>query len=152
MKNKESIEFITNGPPPEVDGDFEPSVPNTVIWLISAAMMVTTFSVNYKGKPYMKGLAANKGLLITLGLSALTVALITSGALPELAEYLELVPLAADECALAHAAPVRSSLLRSFCCPPCVRCRLRSDLMGLMAVDFCFCWLLEKVLSWLFSY
>jgi len=24
--------------------------------------------------------------------------------------------------------------------------------MGLMAVDFCFCWLLEKVLSWLFSY
>jgi len=108
------------GPPPEVDGDFEPSVPNTVIWLISAAMMVTTFSVNYKGKPYMEGLAANKGLLITLGLSALTVALITSGVLPELAEYLELVPLAADECALAHAAPARLSSANFAARPVCV--------------------------------
>jgi hypothetical protein len=28
---------------------------------------VSTFAVNYKGKPYMEGLSANKGLLITLG-------------------------------------------------------------------------------------
>ena len=64
-------------------------MPNTVVWLMSAAMMVraltrtlttsaswtcdlvitqvSTFAVNYKGKPYMEGLAANKGLLITLG-------------------------------------------------------------------------------------
>eukprot|EP00964_Phaeocystis_antarctica_P120496 scaffold84244_cov37-Phaeocystis_antarctica.AAC.1 len=30
-------------------------------------LQVSTFAVNYKGKPYMEGLSANKGLLITLG-------------------------------------------------------------------------------------
>ena len=78
------------GSPPEPDAEFEPSVLNTVVWLVSAAMMVSTltltlstrargtsylhhplqvstFAVNYKGKPYMEGLSANKGLLITLG-------------------------------------------------------------------------------------
>ena len=47
----------------------------------------------------MEGLSANKGLLITLGGSALAVAGLTSGSLPALAEYLELVPLPTDECA-----------------------------------------------------
>ena len=112
--------------PPEVDSDFEPSVPNTVVWLISAAMMVTTFAVNYKGKPYMEGLAANKGLLVTLGGSALLLAALTSGALSDLADYLELVPLPTEE--------------------------LRSDLLGLMAADFCLCWLLDKTLSKIFGY
>ena len=28
--------------PPEPDAEFEPSVPNTVVWLMSAAMMVRT--------------------------------------------------------------------------------------------------------------
>ena len=32
-----------------------------------AITQVSTFAVNYKGKPYMEGLSANKGLLITLG-------------------------------------------------------------------------------------
>ena len=112
--------------PPEADGDFEPSVPNTVVWLVSAAMMVTTFAVNYKGKPYMEGLAANKGLLVTLGGSAVTVAGLTSGVLSDFAGYLELVPLPTEE--------------------------LRSDLMGLMAADFCLCWLLDRLLSKLFAY
>ena len=30
-------------------------------------LQVSTFAVNYKGKPYMEGLSANKGLLVTLG-------------------------------------------------------------------------------------
>ena len=71
------------GPPPEVDGDFEPSTPNTVVWLISSAMLVTTFAVNYKGKPYMEGLAANRGLLLTLGASALAIFGLAQGSLPE---------------------------------------------------------------------
>ena len=87
---------------------------------------VSTFAVNYKGKPYMEGLAANKGLLVTLGGSALLIAALTSGALSDLADYLELVPLPTEE--------------------------LRSDLLGLMAADFCLCWLLDKTLSKIFGY
>ena len=129
---------------------------------------VSTFAVNYKGKPYMEGLAANKGLLITLGAigivrwdggeagggkirvrdrampltphpptpqpgpspwvggSALAIAGLTSGNLSGLSEYLELVPLPTEA--------------------------LRSDLMGLMAADFCLCWTLDKLLTKAFAY
>jgi len=112
--------------PPEPDAEFEPSVLNTVVWLVSAAMMVSTFAVNYKGKPYMEGLSANKGLLITLGSSAIAVAGLTSGSLSGLSDYLELVPLPTEE--------------------------LRSDLMGLMAADFCLCWFFDKLLTKAFAY
>eukprot|EP00966_Prymnesium_polylepis_P308087 7119622-Prymnesium_polylepis.1 len=50
------------GAPPDRDADLEPTVPNTVVWLVSIGMLVTNFAVNYKGKPYMEALSANRGL------------------------------------------------------------------------------------------
>ena len=60
------------------------------------------------------------------GSSALAVAGLTSGSLAGLSDYLELVPLPTEE--------------------------LRSDLMGLMAADFCLCWLFDKLLTKAFAY
>ena len=51
---------------------------------------------------------------------------LTSGNLSGLSEYLELVPLPTEA--------------------------LRSDLMGLMAADFCLCWILDKLLTKAFAY
>ena len=38
---------------PEADADFEPSLTNSVMFLLSSAMLLTTFTVNYTGKPFM---------------------------------------------------------------------------------------------------
>lgn len=50
----------TAEPPPEADADFEPTMTNTVLFLLSSAMLVTTFVTNYTGKPYMGALSSNK--------------------------------------------------------------------------------------------
>ncbi|KAL1526413.1 hypothetical protein AB1Y20_015125 [Prymnesium parvum] len=106
--------------------DFEPTVPNTVVWLVSVAMLITNFAVNYKGKPFMEALSANKGLMGTLVGSAVIAVALVGGALPDLYTYLELAPLPNED--------------------------LRSNLMGLMGLDFLLCLLIEKALSKLFHF
>ena len=45
------------------DGDFAPNVINTVVFLLSTAMQVSIFGVNYGGWPHMESLRENKKLL-----------------------------------------------------------------------------------------
>jgi len=89
-------------------------------------MLVTTFVVNYKGRPYMESLASNRGLAGTLAAAALLVLLLAAAALPDVATYLELVPLEPEE--------------------------LRVELQFLLAGDFVACWLLERAISRVFQY
>ncbi|EOD41725.1 hypothetical protein EMIHUDRAFT_460972 [Emiliania huxleyi CCMP1516] len=112
--------------PPEPDGEFEPSLPNSIVWLVSTGMLITTFVVNYKGRPYMESLASNRGLAGTLAASALLILTLAAGALPDLAAYLELVPIESEA--------------------------LRGELQALLAIDFGACWLLERAISRLWSY
>ncbi|KAL3934035.1 MAG: hypothetical protein SGPRY_000012 [Prymnesium sp.] len=135
--------------------EFEPSVPNTVVWLISLSMLITNFGVNYKvrtrtqampaaafslrfgvvtfgsvclpqGKPFMEALSANRGLMATLVISAAFTIILVSGGLPDLYSYLELAPLCSEE--------------------------LRSNLMGLMGLDFILCFLFEKAACKMFRF
>ena len=89
-------------------------------------MLVANFAVNYKGRPYMEALSANRGLAVTLLGSALLVASMAGGGLSDLAEYLELVPITSDE--------------------------LQSDLLSLMAADFFACYAIEKAVARIFAY
>ena len=89
-------------------------------------MLITTFAVNYKGRPYMEALTANRGLAVSLLLATLLLFALASGEMGDLAEYLELVPLTSEA--------------------------LRSELLGLMAGDFIVCWLIEKAAARLFAY
>ena len=75
------------------DADFEPSITNTAMFLLTVAMLLSTFAVNYTGRPFMASLPSNTGLLATLLVGGLTIVLLTLGALPFLALYLELTPL-----------------------------------------------------------
>jgi len=88
--------------------------------------MLTTFVVNYKGRPYMEPLSSNRGLAGTLAAAALLVLALASGALPGVAAYLELVPLEPEA--------------------------LRSELQFLLAADLAACWLLERIISRAFNY
>eukprot|EP01099_Mayorella_cantabrigiensis_P006993 TRINITY_DN603_c0_g6_i1.p1 TRINITY_DN603_c0_g6~~TRINITY_DN603_c0_g6_i1.p1 ORF type:complete len:346 (-),score=78.55 TRINITY_DN603_c0_g6_i1:121-1059(-) len=64
-----------NSPPKVVDleADFEPSLLNTGVFLISCCMQISTFAINYRGHPFMEGLTDNKSLMFSLiGATAVT--------------------------------------------------------------------------------
>ncbi|KAL5015721.1 hypothetical protein ScPMuIL_005310 [Solemya velum] len=77
----------------DLEADFKPSLLNTTVYIISMALQVSTFAVNYRGLPFMESLWDNKPLLYSLLLSAMGVVVLGSGFVPELSEQFELVQL-----------------------------------------------------------
>ena len=104
----------------EADSGFEPSITNTVVYLLSSSMLLTTFAVNYTGRPFMQSLTSNTGLIVTLIGSALLLSALSGGSLPDVASYLELVPL-----------PEAAS----------------TEMLGLMGFDFMACLAIEKLIQ-----
>lgn len=69
---------------------FAPNVMNTAVFLISAAMQLATFTVNYQGHPFMMSLSENKPLRNTLTVG---YAIVASAALGLLNSAIALSPL-----------------------------------------------------------
>jgi len=78
---------------PNLDEEFKPTLINTTVYIISMAMQVTTFAVNYKGHPFMESLKENKYLLYSLMFSGCAILCLVSGQMPDLASHFELVEL-----------------------------------------------------------
>ncbi|KAI9281085.1 P-type ATPase [Sporodiniella umbellata] len=93
-----SLVYINNlaksiEPPKEVDleGEFEPSLLNSAIYLIQLSMQVSTFAINYQGLPFRERIQDNKVLyygLMSVGGIALAGA---TEFWPEINEQLQLV-------------------------------------------------------------
>ena len=122
-------------PPPEPDGDFEPTITNTVVFLLSASMLLTTFATNYTGKPFMGALSSNRGLAVTLLGGAAVTYLLATGALPDLAAYLELVPLPDEPPAGGGAAERTEGAGHG---------GLATELVGLMFFDAALCYAIGR--------
>jgi len=75
------------------DGGFNANILNTSTYLVSLAATVSTFWINYKGRPYMKALKENKLLFRSLQVSYIFIAALVIEVLPPLNELLQLVPL-----------------------------------------------------------
>lgn len=93
--------YVTNRvyelePAPEkidLEAKFNPSLLNTAIYLLQLAQQVSTFAVNYQGRPFRQSLRENKGMYYgLLGVGALALAGSTEF-VPELNEQLSLVPM-----------------------------------------------------------
>jgi cation-transporting ATPase 13A1 len=82
--------------PATVDGDFAPNLLNSVVFLLSWTMQTTTFAVNYQGPPFMRPLPQVPGLHRALLLSYLAALVTAAGVLPEVGEWLQLVPMEAN--------------------------------------------------------
>lgn len=74
-------------------GDFKPNVMSTVIFLINGVQTVSVCAVNYKGRPFMKSMTENPGLLYSLGISIVGVFLLCTEAMPLFNKVLQIVPM-----------------------------------------------------------
>ncbi|XP_013085670.2 endoplasmic reticulum transmembrane helix translocase-like [Biomphalaria glabrata] len=89
--------------PPKPEGEFvnlekqfEPSILNTTVYIISMSLQISTFAVNYKGHPFMERLRDNKPLMYSLFFSSMAVLVLASGIIPELQQQFELVQLPSE--------------------------------------------------------
>jgi hypothetical protein len=143
------LRAVADAPPPpmEADAEFEPTLTNTLLFLLSSFMLLTTFAANYTGHPFMASIYSNRGLMATLTLSAAVLTVLTAGYAPGLAAYLELLPLPdevlGDHDARAGGAPAGAGI---------EVVSVRSELLSLMALDFVLCVAIERSVARLFRY
>ncbi|KAJ2512004.1 putative cation-transporting ATPase 1 [Coemansia sp. RSA 1939] len=77
----------------EFDSTFEPTLLNTAMYLVQLMQQVSTFAVNYQGHPFREALKDNRFMYRGLvGVSAIAIICVTE-TIPELNEFLQLVPL-----------------------------------------------------------
>ncbi|XP_027766047.1 manganese-transporting ATPase 13A1-like, partial [Empidonax traillii] len=77
----------------DLSKEFEPSLVNSTIYILSMAMQMVTFAINYKGHPFMESLVENKPLLWSLVLSGLAVLGLLCGSSPEFNQHFGLVDI-----------------------------------------------------------
>lgn len=80
----------------EEDELFEPNIVNSTVYIISLALQIATFAINYRGTPYMESLRRNKALLYSIVGSGGVVLALTLGIVPELAAQFEIIDFPPD--------------------------------------------------------
>lgn len=110
--------------PIDLEAKFEANLLNTAVFLLGLSQQVSTFAINYQGRPFREGIRENPALYWGLvGASAVAF----SGAtdfMPEINRWLQIVEMA-----------------NSF----------KVQLTGMMILDFAGCWVIEKVCKYFFA-
>ena len=108
----------------DLEKDFEPSLLNSAIYLLQLIQQISTFAINYQGRPFRESIRENRGMywgLIVVSGVAFSCA---TEFIPELNEKLKLVPFTHD---------------------------FKVMLTVVMALDYVGCWAIEKGLKVAFS-
>ncbi|XP_053601679.1 endoplasmic reticulum transmembrane helix translocase [Plodia interpunctella] len=103
---------------------FAPDLLNSTVYIISMALQISTFAINYRGQPFMEGLRANKPLLYSVVVSGGCVLALAAGLLPELNHMFEIVHF-----------------------PP----SYRVILVQVLIADMLFAYLMDRLCLWLFG-
>eukprot|EP00112_Aurelia_sp_Birch-Aquarium-sp1_P014323 Seg3082.2 transcript_id=Seg3082.2/GoldUCD/mRNA.D3Y31 product="Manganese-transporting ATPase 13A1" protein_id=Seg3082.2/GoldUCD/D3Y31 len=111
-----SDEFI------DLEKKFEPSLLNSTVYIISVALQISTFAVNYRGHPFMESLFENKPLLYSVGISGAIIFSLAAGWLPDVSAYFEIIDF-----------------------PPV----FRSTLMQVLLLDASLAFVVDRILLWL---
>ncbi|KEF58286.1 ATPase [Exophiala aquamarina CBS 119918] len=108
----------------DLEGEFEPSLLNSAVYLMQLIQQVSTFAINYQGRPFRESIRENRGMY--WGLLGCTFVAFSGSTefIPELNDKLRLVPFQSD---------------------------FKRILTGLMVIDFCGCWVVEQVFKRAFS-
>ncbi|OAX83571.1 hypothetical protein ACJ72_02063 [Emergomyces africanus] len=108
----------------DLEGEFEPSLLNSAIYLLQLIQQISTFSINYQGRPFRESIRENRGMYWGLILTSGVAFSCATEFIPELNEKLRLVPFNTE---------------------------FKITLTVLMLVDYVGCWLIENILKRNFS-
>ncbi|KFY49750.1 hypothetical protein V496_09812 [Pseudogymnoascus sp. VKM F-4515 (FW-2607)] len=108
----------------DLEGEFAPSLLNSAVYLLQLIQQISTFAINYQGRPFRENLSENRGMYLgILGVSALAFSCSTEF-IPELNEQMKLVPFTSE---------------------------FKVRMTATMLVDYVGCYVIEKGLKWGFS-
>jgi cation-transporting ATPase 13A1 len=111
-------------PNPDLEKEFSPSLLNSAIYLLQLIQQISTFAINYQGRPFRESIRENKGMYWGLVLVSGVAFSCATEFIPEINEKLKLVPFTTD---------------------------FKIMITTVMAGDFIACWVIEKGLKALFS-
>ena len=108
----------------DLEGEFQPSLLNSAIYLLQLIQQISTFAINYQGRPFREGIRENRGMYWGLvGVAGIAFSCSTEF-VPEINERLRLVPFSGE---------------------------FKVVMTGVMVVDYVGCWLVEVGLRRAFS-
>jgi cation-transporting ATPase 13A1 len=108
----------------KLDKDFEPSLVNSTVYIISLSLQVSTFAINHKGHPFMESLKENKALLYSIIFSASAAIALALGTLPDLNTQFQIIDFPSE---------------------------FRTILLTTLFVDFGASYLVDRILAFLFG-
>ena len=76
----------------DLEGEFEPSLLNSAIYLLQLIQQISTFAINYQGRPFRESISENKGMYWGLILVSGVAFSCSTEFIPEINEKLALVP------------------------------------------------------------
>ncbi|KAM3088813.1 putative cation-transporting ATPase 1 [Clarireedia jacksonii] len=108
----------------DLEGEFSPSLLNSAVYLLQLIQQISTFAINYQGRPFREALSENRGMYYgILGVTAIAFSCSTEF-IPEINEKMRLVPFTPE---------------------------FKMTMTATMIVDYLGCFVIEKVLKALFS-
>ncbi|KAI0804185.1 hypothetical protein GGR55DRAFT_658778 [Xylaria sp. FL0064] len=108
----------------DLEAEFKPSLLNSAVYLLQLIQQISTFAVNYQGRPFRESLSENKGMFYgIIGVTAIAFSCSTEF-IPEINEQMKLVKFS-DE--------------------------FKITMTTVMILDYAACWVIEVVLKRLFS-
>jgi cation-transporting ATPase 13A1 len=97
---------------------------NSAVYLLQLIQQISTFAINYQGRPFREALSENRGMYWgIIGVSAIAFSCSTEF-IPEINEKMRLVPFTSD---------------------------FKTTLTATMVLDYVGCWVIEKGLKAMFS-
>ncbi|MCJ1451057.1 hypothetical protein MMC28_001391 [Mycoblastus sanguinarius] len=108
----------------DLEGEFKPSLLNSAVYLLQLIQQISTFAINYQGRPFREGIKENRGMYWGLVLVSGVAFSCSTEFIPEINEKLKLVPFSTE---------------------------FKVIMTAVMIVDYVGCYVIEKVLKYLYS-
>ena len=108
----------------DLERKFEPSLLNSAIYLLQLVQQISTFAINYQGRPFRESIKENKGMYWGIVIVTGIAFSCATEFIPEINHQLKLVPFTSE---------------------------FKVTMTAIMVLDFAGCWVIEKVLKSLFS-
>ena len=108
----------------DLEREFSPSLLNSAIYLLQLIQQISTFSINYIGRPFRESIRENKSMYWGLVAVAAIAFSCATEFVPEINGWLKLVPFTTQ---------------------------FKFEMTSVMIVDYLGCWVVERVLKHFFS-